>query len=389
MRSSSSTPAPCKARRCSWSALMHGRKSLATMLVPRGGHRARKAWSQRAWKEEKDRERASRAAQQVRRAATLTAELAAQSDSKVFEVCSQPPGLYDEPAAERSFEPLAGKNSHLVSSSPPCNSLSLSTNETAANTLPVTTKPLQGARVSHLAGSFRATRPRSTTRALDTAAMLEETPSLFVEAIGKDEASMRRQLESKKPEELRRNREVWRTRVEEKQRFQVKKKEAWEFFRRLPSFKPKKQEDFEEEFKQKVMTGYSSGSLAGRERHLDKWTVELQKKAVEEDRQSEARERAKMGEEDSSSRRRTEWERILERPVLSPFLKAAPCAATPDMASYSAVARSSVDVPPLANHLHSGDPCSPLWTAERPHTDSASPQGPSSSSDLCSELTTV
>ena len=42
-----------------------------------GGYRARKAWGQRAWKEEKDRERASRAAQQVRRAATLTAELAA------------------------------------------------------------------------------------------------------------------------------------------------------------------------------------------------------------------------------------------------------------------------------------------------------------------------
>ena len=39
-----------------------------------GGYRARKAWGQRAWREEKDRERASRAAQQVRRAAALTAE---------------------------------------------------------------------------------------------------------------------------------------------------------------------------------------------------------------------------------------------------------------------------------------------------------------------------
>ena len=36
--------------------------------------------------------------------------------------------------------------------------------------------------------------------------------------------------------------------------------------------------------------------------------------------------------------------------------------------AYAAVARSSVDVPPLANHLHSGDPCSSVWTAERPHT---------------------
>ena len=129
---------------------------------------------------------------------------------------------------------------------------------------------------------------------------------------------------SKRPEELRRNRELWKTRVEEKQRLHTKKKEAWEFFRRLPSFRPKKQEHFEEEFKQKVMTGYYSGSPEGRERYLDEWTVELQKKALEEDRRLEARERAKMGEEDSSSRRRTEWKRILERPVLSPFLRAAP-----------------------------------------------------------------
>ena len=91
--------------------------------------------------------------------------------------------------------------------------------------------------------------------------MLGETLSLFVEATGKDEASMRQQLVSKRPQELRRSREFWRTRVEEKQRFKIKKKEAWEFFIRLPSFKPK--EDFEEEFKQRVMTGHSSGSPEG------------------------------------------------------------------------------------------------------------------------------
>ena len=53
-----------------------------------GGYRARKAWGQRAWKEEKDRERASRAAQQVRRAAALTAELAVQSENSLR--CMQP-----------------------------------------------------------------------------------------------------------------------------------------------------------------------------------------------------------------------------------------------------------------------------------------------------------
>ena len=141
-----------------------------------GGYRARKAWGQRAWKEEKDRERASRAAQQVRRAAALTAELAVQSENKVFDVCSHPPGLSDEA--------LVTDSSHLVNDSPPCSPPPLGVRETPASTLLVNTKPLQGARVSHLAGSFRAPRPRSSTRAQDNTAVLEETLKLFVEATG-------------------------------------------------------------------------------------------------------------------------------------------------------------------------------------------------------------
>ena len=278
-----------------------------------GGYRARKAWGQRAWKEEKDREWASRAAQQVRRAAALTAELAVQSESKVFEVCSHPPGLSDES--------LVTVGSHLANDSSPCSPPPLGVRETPASTLPVNTKPLQGARVSHLAGSSRAPRPRSTTRAQDNTAVLEETLKLFVEATGKNEASMRQQLVNKRPTELQRDREFWRTRVEEKQRFQPpKKKEAWELFRRMPSFKPKSQEEFDEEFRRRVMTGYSSGSTEGREKYLDEWKTELQKKALEGDSRLEAKERVKMREEDAGSRRRTEWERIFDR---SPFLKAA------------------------------------------------------------------
>ena len=253
-----------------------------------GGYRACKAWGRAAWKEERDKERAAKVAEQVRRAAALTAELAAQSEKEVSEVCSHPPGLHDETAA--------------VTPQPAC-SPSLATS-----------KSLQ-------AGSFRATRPRSNTRAHDNAAMLEETLRLVVEATGKDEASARRQLVNKRPAELLRARDIWRTRVEEKQRFQTKKKEAWEFFRRMPSFKPKSQEEFEEEFRRRVMTGYFSGSDEGREKYLVEWMIELQKKALEGDRNLEARERVKMGQEDSNSRRRSEWERIFER---SPFLKAAP-----------------------------------------------------------------
>ena len=256
-------------------------------------------------------------AQQVRRAAALTAELAAQSEKKT---AAQPPGL-DELAGHIEAPNMGAGGSHPQATMMP--------DPWATGSLPsaksevISRAPLnQGSFV--FPGKARGARPRSTTRAQDNAAMLEETLSLIVEATSKDEASMRQQLVSKRPEELRQIREFWRTRAEEKQRFQMKKKEAWEFFRRLPSFKPKEQEDFEEEFKQKVMTGYFSGSLEGQERYLDEWTVELRKKALEEDRRLETRDRTKMGEEDSSSRRRTEWERIMERPVLSPFLRGAP-----------------------------------------------------------------
>ena len=255
-------------------------------LEARGeGYRACKAWGRAAWKEERDKERAAKVAEQVRRAAALTAELAAQSEKEVSEVCSHLPGLHDEAAA--------------VTPQPTC-SPSL-----------VTGSPL---------GKSRKGQPRSNTRAQDNTAVLEERLRLFVEATGKDEPLMRQKLVNKRTVELLRDREFWRTRVEEKQRFQAKKKEAWEFFRRMPSFKPKCQEEFEEEFRRRVMTGYFSGSKEGREKYLVEWIVELQKKALERDRNLEARERVKMGQEDSKSKRRPEWERIFER---SPFLKAA------------------------------------------------------------------
>ena len=44
-----------------------------------GGYRAQRAWGQNAWRQERDKEKANRVAQQVRRAAAQTAQLAAQS----------------------------------------------------------------------------------------------------------------------------------------------------------------------------------------------------------------------------------------------------------------------------------------------------------------------
>ena len=73
-----------------------------------GGYRARNACGRNAWKEDKDMEKANRVAQQVRRAAALTAELPAQSEEKVAEVCDHPLGLRDE-RAEHIAAPNMGR----------------------------------------------------------------------------------------------------------------------------------------------------------------------------------------------------------------------------------------------------------------------------------------
>ena len=57
-----------------------------------GRFRARRAWGRDGWKAERDKEKANKVAQQVRRAAALTAELAAQSERKTAAVCDQPLG---------------------------------------------------------------------------------------------------------------------------------------------------------------------------------------------------------------------------------------------------------------------------------------------------------
>ena len=282
-----------------------------------GGYRARRAWGQDVWQAEKDKEKANKVAQQVRRAAALTAELAAQSEKKTAAVCDQPPGL-DELAGHIEAPNMGAGGSHPQATMMPDPWATFKSPSASQATV---ISPLPASQsFSNFSGKSRKGRSRSSTRAQDNVAMLEETLRLVVEATGKDEASARQQLVNKRPAELLRARDFWRTRVEEKQRFQTKKKEAWEFYRRVPNFKPKSQEEFEEEFKRRVMTGYSSGSTQGREKYLDEWKTELQKKALEGDSRLEARERMKMGQEDSSSRRRTEWERILDR---SPYLKAA------------------------------------------------------------------
>ena len=70
-----------------------------------GRYRARRAWGRNAWRQERDEEKANRVAQQVRRAAALTAELAA-ARKEDRAVCDQPPG-YDELARRMTWWQVA------------------------------------------------------------------------------------------------------------------------------------------------------------------------------------------------------------------------------------------------------------------------------------------
>ena len=264
-----------------------------------GGYRACKAWGHAAWKEERDKERASKVAEQVRRAAALTAELAAQSEKEVSEVCSHPPGLHDEAAA--------------VTPQPTC-----STSLVTSNSLQTSQGFLS------FSGKFR--ERRSDARAQEKAALVDETLSFLAKVTGKDEASMRPKFEGMKLEDLRRERDRWRKRAEEKQRLRGKKEEAWELFQRQPRLGASRREEFEREYKQKVTTKrfspFDLGSPDADEKSLQAWVEDLVKIALAQDRKKEARERQNMGQEDSNSQRRRAWEKIWDPRVLalSPFL---------------------------------------------------------------------
>ena len=84
-------------------------------------------------------------------------------------------------------------------------------------------------------------------RAQEKAALVDETLSLLAKVTGKDEASMRPKFEGMKLEDLRRERDRWKKRAEEKQRLQGKKEEAWELFQRQPRVGAARREEFERE----------------------------------------------------------------------------------------------------------------------------------------------
>ena len=81
------------------------------MLEPRGGTEQREPGGETRGKAERDKEQANKVAQQVKRAAALTAELAAQSEKKTAAVCDQPPGL-DELAGHIEAPNMGAGGSH-------------------------------------------------------------------------------------------------------------------------------------------------------------------------------------------------------------------------------------------------------------------------------------
>ena len=262
-----------------------------------GGYRARRAWGQDVWKAEKDKERANKVAQQVRRAAALTAELAAQSEKKTAAVCDQPPGL-DELAGHIEAPNMGAGGSHPQATMMPdpwatFSCPSASDNQATTRVPPETDNHVPASRRPFASrGGFRGAQPRSAVR----------TPSTHPR--GRNVTIGEMQLKQPAEQELRLRR---------------KKEEAWELFQKQPNFVRKTREEFERKFSEKVLGGIYWNSKDEQEKDLQKWLNELQKVADLEERKLEARELKRMGEEDAHSRSRQAWDKIFQQPIPSLF----------------------------------------------------------------------
>ena len=282
-----------------------------------GGYRAKRAWGRNAWKAERDKENANKVAQQVRRAAALTAELAAQSEKKTAAVCDQPPGL-DELAGHIEAPNMGAGGSHPQATMMPdpwatYKCPSAEEGQPANNAPPETTNCVPANQGTFaLAKRFHGARSRSATRNVETRNMVDEALDFYVKTTGRDGAQKRQELTNKRPGELKRSLERWETRAKEVQRLQDKKEQTWDLYSRVPSFGRKKKEDFERDFAHKVVY---SGKVD--EKRLQEWTDEMQSKVQKAERELETRERKWMESEDSSSQSRRAWEKLWEAGAFS------------------------------------------------------------------------
>ena len=221
-----------------------------------GGYRARRAWGRSAWKAERDKEQANKVAQQVKRAAALTAELAVQSEKKTAAVCDQPPGLNE----------LAG---HIEA-------------------------PNMGAGGSHPQAAMMPD-PWATYKCPSTEEG-QTTTSAPPEIIGRASTNKGTHVLTKGFREAR---------AKEVQHLQDK--QPWDLYRRMPNFRRKEKEDFERDLGHKAMR---NGKVD--EKSLQEWTDEMQSKVQTADRQRDARERKQMEMEDFNSQQRQISEKLEE-----------------------------------------------------------------------------
>ena len=287
-----------------------------------GGYRAKRAWGQNAWKAERDKEQANKVAQQVKRAAALTAELAAQSEKKTAAVCDQPPGL-SELAGHIEAPNMGAGGPHPQATMMPdpwatYRCPSAEEGQPANNAPPETTSCVPANQGTFtLAKGFHGARSRSATRTVETRNMVDKALDFYVKTRGRDGAQKRQELMNKRPGELKRSLEHWETRAKEVQRLQDKKEQAWDLYSRVPSFGRKKKEDFERDFAHKVVY---SGKVD--EKSLQEWTDEMQSNVQRAERELEAREGKWMESEDSTAQRRRAWEKLWEPGAFSssPYL---------------------------------------------------------------------
>ena len=185
-----------------------------------GGYRAKRAWGRNAWNAERDKENANKVAQQVRRAAALTAELAAQSEKKTATVCDQPPGL-DELAGHIEAPNMEAGGSHPQAAMMPdpwttYKCPSTEEGQTANNAPPeITRRAPTNKGTFDLTKGFREARSRSATRDVETRSMVDEALDFYEKANGRDRTQKRQELENMRPGELRRSLERWQAHAEE------------------------------------------------------------------------------------------------------------------------------------------------------------------------------
>ena len=142
--------------------------------------------------------------------------------------------------------------------------------------------------------------------------MVDEALDYYVKATGRDGTQKREELVNMRPGELRRSLERWQARAKEVQRLHDKKEHVWDLYRRVPNFRFKNKDNFEEDFKHRAVY---DGKV--NERKVQEWIDEMKPKVHAAERQHETRDRKRerewMESEDSSSHRQRAWEKMLQR----------------------------------------------------------------------------